>query len=105
MSNIQNPLLPWRWPPRVLRSSLQGRLLLLALLTLLPAFGILLYWSFEQRHQVETEATENALRLVRFAALEQKHMIARARQQLLTMVQLPIAQRAEWTALCSRTLG
>lgn len=104
MSNKKNPP-PWRWLPRGLASSLRRRLLLLALLTVLPAFAMLLYWSFEQRHQVEAEARESALRLVRFAALEQRHMITDARQQLRTMAQLPIVQRPEWTALCSQTLA
>ena len=85
--------------------SLRGRLLLLVLFSLLPAFGFLLYASFAERSHVEDEARDEALRLVRTVALEQKHLIANAHQQLLTLAQLPIVKRPEWSALCNQTFA
>lgn len=85
--------------------SLRVRLLLLGLLTLIPAFGFVLYSTLEQRRDAEDRAREDALRLLQLAALQQKQMVNGARRQLLTLAQLPIVRDRSLAGPCNRTFA
>ena len=86
--------------------NLRARLLALSALILLPAFGLLLYTTFEQRREAREQAQTQAINLLQLAALDQKHMLGSARQQLVTLSQLPSvrdpALAEQCTALFSR---
>jgi PAS domain S-box-containing protein len=94
-----------KWTGRVQFFSLRARLLLLGALTLLPAFGFVLYSSLEQRREAADQAKENALHLLQLAALDQKHMVGAARQQLLTLAQLPIVRDPALAGQCTRAFA
>lgn len=61
-------------------SSLRGRLLLLVLLALIPAFGLIGYTAWEQRQSAANQAKEKSLKVARNAVEEQKQLIADARR-------------------------
>lgn len=70
-------------------SSLRVRLLIVVLLSALPALGLILYSGMEQRRLTAEEAKINALRLTRLAANNQEALIEGAHQLLLALSQLP----------------
>jgi PAS domain S-box-containing protein len=70
-------------------SSLRVRLILLALLAVLPALGIVFYDAARLREREVTEARADALTLSRLAASQHKEVIEATRQVLLTVAQLP----------------
>ena len=81
--------------------NLRARLLALSALTLLPVFGLLLYTTFEQRREAKEQAQTQALNLLQLAALDQKHMLSAARQQLITLAQLPIVRNPALAEECT----
>ncbi len=81
--------------------SLRTRLLLLSILTLLPALGLLLYTTFEQRLEATNQARAQAISLLQLAALDQKHMVGGARQQLITLTQLPFVHDLALAGQCT----
>lgn len=90
----------WPW-----FSTLRARLLLLLLLTLVPAYGLLLYSAMQARQQAEAKALENATRTTQLMAAEHKAVVRSAHDQLLTLAQLPVIKSQEWSALCNQTLA
>ena len=70
-------------------SSLQVRLLVLLLLTLLPGFAMTFYLGFEQRLQAIGNAKVEALQLARATAANQGRLIDAERQLLITIAELP----------------
>lgn len=70
-------------------STLRVRLLLLVLIAMLPAMGLILFSGLEQRREAAIDAQEDAMRLVRHAALDQERMIHGAAQLLTAIAQLP----------------
>ncbi len=70
-------------------ASLRVRLLLLALVVLLPALGLILATAFEQRRLAAADAQTEALRLARIGALEQGQVFDGARQLLTSLVRSP----------------
>ncbi|RPI33752.1 MAG: hypothetical protein EHM70_05020, partial [Chloroflexota bacterium] len=70
-------------------SSLRSRLMLLVLLSALPALGLTLYTGFEQRRIAAESVKESALRLTRLAATNQAALAEGARQMLISMAFLP----------------
>lgn len=96
--------------PRRLRlfSKLRVRLLLLVLLSILPALLLVLFNAFEQRRTAQEDARDNALRLARLAAAAQKQHIEASRQLLVTLSQLPEVRRTnalQCEALFNNLLG
>ncbi len=73
---------------------LRGRLLLLVLLAVIPAFALIGYTAHLQRGQVAAEVEEQALGIVRGAAREQRQLISMTRQLLMSMAQLPAVDPA-----------
>lgn len=69
-------------------SRLRVRLLLLVLMAVLPALGLAVYSGFDQRTTARREAQENAQRIARHAAAEQRQIIEGSRQLLVTLAQL-----------------
>jgi signal transduction histidine kinase/HAMP domain-containing protein len=96
---------PGRFTIRLSFSSLRARLLLLLCLALLPAYGFILFSALESRQQAADHARENARWLIRLLGQEQRDLVESARQLLLSLAQLPIVRRPEWSALCSRTFA
>ena len=96
--------------PRRLRvfSKLRVRLLLLVLLSSLPALLLVLFNTFEQRRTAQDDARDNALRMARLAAAAQKQHIEASRQLLVTLSQLPEVRRTnalQCEALFNNLLG
>ena len=58
---------------------LRVRLLLLALLAVLPAFGLIAYAALEQRRSAVADAVHESLRFAQRAASEQNHVLVGAR--------------------------
>ncbi|MDR9436736.1 MAG: EAL domain-containing protein [Thiohalophilus sp.] len=73
---------------------LRGRLLLLVLLAVIPAFALIGYTAHLQRQQVAADVEEQALGVVRSAAREQRQLISMTRQLLMSMAQLPAVDPA-----------
>ena len=84
---------------------IRGRLLLLVFFTLLPAFWLILHGAIEQRQQAAAGAKEDALRLVRLVAAQEKQTITGAREQLISLAQIPVVQRPAWAKLCAETFA
>lgn len=74
-------------------SNLRGRLLLLMLCIIIPAFGILLYNTFETRNREIEQARTDVLTLSQLAATQQEQVVEGTRQVLLSLAQLPEVQR------------
>jgi hypothetical protein len=72
--------------------SLRSRLMVLVLLSVLPALGLILYSGLEQRRWAASRAQEDALRLVRHACLDQERLVQGATQLLTAIAQLPSIQ-------------
>ncbi len=81
-------------------SSLRVRLLLLVLLSVVPALGVVLYQAYEERRLEKAQAQEDALRLARIAAGEQERLIEGGRQFLDLLAQLPPVRGGDRSA-CS----
>ena len=81
--------------------NLRARLLALSALILLPAFGLLFYTTFEQRREAREQAQIQALNLLQLVALDQKHMLSSAREQLVTLSQLPSARDPDLAEQCT----
>lgn len=81
---------------------LRTRLLLLALVAVMPAFGLLAYTAVGQRQQAMEHAKKDALNLVRMATQEQRRLIADTRERLIRLSQQP-AIRQPGTA-CRRAV-
>jgi diguanylate cyclase (GGDEF)-like protein len=73
--------------------SLRSRMMLLVLLAVVPAIGLMAYNAVEQHHHAAHEAQDDALTVARFAAQEEKHLVAGIEQMLLNLAQFPAIQR------------
>lgn len=81
---------PARWLSQfALFHSLRVRLTLLVLLASLPALLLLLYTANQQREDALASGQENASRLVRLAAADQRRIFDQAEQLLTTIALLP----------------
>jgi len=81
-------------------SSLRVRLLLVVLLATLPAFGLILYSTLEQRRLAARDAHAGALRLARIAAESHKDLIETGHHLLVVLAALPEV-RGDDPATCS----
>jgi signal transduction histidine kinase len=70
-------------------SSLRVRLLLLVLIAVLPAFGIILWTSLEERSNEQTHAEEVAVQLTQLVATQQHTIIEGARQLFVGLAGAP----------------
>jgi GAF domain-containing protein/C4-dicarboxylate-specific signal transduction histidine kinase/HAMP domain-containing protein len=70
-------------------SGLRARLLLLVVLAVGPLVGLVFFNAADQRRMASVQALDNALRLARLIASEQKQIIEGARQLLVSLSQLP----------------
>jgi two-component system, LuxR family, sensor kinase FixL len=84
-------------------SSLRFRLLLLVLLSALPALALTLYTGLEQRQMARASAQEDALRLTRLAAGNHNAVVEGADQFLRALAQLP-QLRGDDLSECSQLL-
>ncbi|TDY00010.1 bifunctional diguanylate cyclase/phosphodiesterase [Thiohalophilus thiocyanatoxydans] len=85
---------------------LRGRLLLLVLLAVIPAFVLIGYTAYQQRQQVAAEVDEQVLSIVRSAAREQRQLISTTRQLLMSMAQLPaVVPNSSRVHVCSDILS
>jgi signal transduction histidine kinase len=89
--------------PRSPLTHLRFRLLLLIGLVVVPVLGLTLYTNLELRRVASARAREDALRLVRIAASDQRDMIKDTQQLLFALVQLPEVHGAD-PLLCATFL-
>lgn len=68
---------------------LRLRLFLVVFLTILPAFGIIVYDNFAQRQILQEEAKEDTQRLASFVSDDQKLLVENAKQLLVVLSRLP----------------
>ncbi|TVO69707.1 bifunctional diguanylate cyclase/phosphodiesterase [Sedimenticola selenatireducens] len=88
--------------PKNLLSSLRVRLLFLLMLIIVPVFGLLLHNALEARKQETLHMQSVALRLARLILLEQRELIAGARQLLPGLAQLPSVRVPDAGPVCNR---
>lgn len=94
-----------RWLSRIpIFHSLRFRLTLLVLLGALPAIGLLLLTASQQRDDAIAEGQEQANRLVRLAAVDQRRIFDQAQQLLTTVARLPEVQ-GENPEACSELMS
>lgn len=86
--------------------SLRNSLITLVLLAVLPALGVILYSSLENRARAIRDAEAEALRVVQFLASEQQLITMRAEQLLSLLAQMPQvkAQDGEATSAILRSM-
>ena len=97
---------PWRLPH--LFQTLRFRLMMLVLLTLLPAFGLVVRSASEQRRLASIQAKENALRVARAAASSQEQSVEAEHQLLAVLAQLVAVHSSDpsaWPALLEDVLA
>ncbi len=80
--------------------SLRVKLVLLVLISVIPALAITLYSGFEQRSQAYRGALDKALLLAKEFSSAQGQMIANARQILFTLSQMPQVRNLDREACC-----
>ena len=81
-------------------SHLRARLVLMALIAVLPALAVTAYTQAIERRNVRTQTIENALQVARLAASREALVFDRARQVLQTLALLPALHSSD-----SRTCG
>ncbi|MGA7595158.1 MAG: PAS domain S-box protein [Gallionella sp.] len=86
-------------------SGLRARLLLLLILTLLPAYTFILYSVFEARQEAAAYARNNALSLTRMIELEQNELFETIRQQLIDFSQLQFVRNPGLAKKCDQTFA
>ncbi|MDT8387829.1 MAG: EAL domain-containing protein [Thiogranum sp.] len=86
-------------------SSLRARLAFLLVLIMLPIFVLMLLNAVEARKHEARDMQAAALRMARLVLLEQREMLAGARQLLPGLAQLPNVRSAEAGAACHRDLA
>ncbi len=84
--------------------SLRVRLFELVAIALLPAFGLIVYHSEEQRHQAIADAANAAQRYARFVASDIHRVIDSSGHLLMALAQLPEVQNADHNA-CNRVFA
>jgi PAS domain S-box-containing protein len=82
-------------------SSLRVRLILLILLSVLPALGLALYSGLDQRRHARFEALDNALKMAQELSSIQERLIENARQVLFTLSLMPQVRQSD-SAACTR---
>ncbi len=70
-------------------STLRGRIILLVLIAILPAAGLLIYYSLEERAKARVMASDETLRVAREELALYEHIITNARETLFTLSQIP----------------
>lgn len=70
-------------------ANIRLRLLLIAILAVLPMVGVSLYAGYEQRRQAIDRAQDNALSIARLAASDQEQLIEGTRQLLVAISRFP----------------
>jgi signal transduction histidine kinase len=80
------------------------RLMLVAVLAILPILGLTLYAGYEQQQQAIADAQQSALTIARMAALDQGRLIEGTRQLLLAISRFPAVQQHDSQA-CSEFLA
>lgn len=85
--------------------SLRGRLLLLVLLSALPAFGLIAYSAVESRAAAEAAARRQTAELASRIAREEKRLIGDTRQFLALLSELIIVRDSAMLPRCSGTLA
>src|SRR5262245_50920202 len=83
-----------------LNSSLRARLFQLVVVALLPAFGLIVYHSGEQRKKALVDAENEALRLARVVAANEQRLIDSSGHLLIALAQLPAVRNGDAEA-CS----
>ena len=75
--------------------SLRFRLMLFVLIAAMPALGLTLYTGFEQRKHSAAAVQEDALRMARFAAINQELIIENTRGFLIALAHIQVMQSGD----------
>jgi len=86
---------------RIRPSSLRSRLIILVLSALLPALGLMLYFTSTYRQAQRAEVGQEAQMLVRMAEADHRGLVEGARQLLMTLAHFPEVNQLDGEA-CSR---
>jgi sensor histidine kinase regulating citrate/malate metabolism len=70
-------------------SSLRVRLTLIVLVAMIPALALLLYIAEQQRRSASVEGQQDALRLARLVAANQRKLVGGVHQLLTVLAQVP----------------
>ncbi|MDO8932657.1 MAG: response regulator [Rhodocyclaceae bacterium] len=84
--------------------SVRNRLLLLVLLSTIPAFVLIVYSAFEDQSKAKTEAERQTQQLAGLVAEEQRRIIDLSRQLLVALSNLPIVRDPALISRCGETL-
>lgn len=79
-------------------ASLRVRLMLLVLIGAIPALGFILYIGWSQRSFATKLMQDDALRVVRLAAMEQEQLVGGTRHLLMALAQLPELRKRDLAA-------
>lgn len=85
--------------------AIRSRLLMLALLSVVPAAGILSFWALEQRAQARSQAKEEVLRMARGAAAHHAQLVSSVHQVLHALSHVPVVAHPRNTDACQRVLA
>ena len=81
-------------------SSLRVRLIFLIILAVIPALGLILYTSSEQRRHVVIEVEKDLLQLTKLIAFQEEELIGASHQLLIALANLP-QMRSNNSAICN----
>ena len=84
--------------------SIRAQLLIVVLVSIIPALGIILYSGFESRKEAVKEAEQSAMAVLHGLAAENERVEEGSRQLLMTLAQLPDIQNLD-SAAGNRLLG
>jgi diguanylate cyclase (GGDEF)-like protein/PAS domain S-box-containing protein len=90
--------------PHSLFRSLRGRLLLLVLVSVLPAIGIVIYTGLERRQHEVDQAQHDALRMVQSLGYDHERTVETTHRLLMTLAKLPDVQNRNVSG-CNRLLA
>jgi len=90
---------------RNLRFGLRGRLLLLVLLAIAPAYGLMVFSAREEQGVATAEAQRQTRQVAVIVAEEQNRLIHETQQLLATVTSLPVVRDADMLPRCSDTVA
>ncbi|MFO7600410.1 MAG: PAS domain-containing protein [Candidatus Desulfacyla sp.] len=77
-------------------ATLRFRIILIVVISVLPALGLVLYGGLEQRRLAGLEARQEALQLARQASLNQKNLITETRHLLSMIAERQAVRNGQW---------
>ena len=82
---------------------LRRRLLILVLIAVVPALGLILYNTYQERHLRISSIRDDAQRIVQFAAIRHNRLVDSSRQLLTLLAEVPSVKNSD--SSCRRVLN